>query len=49
MSVIEQWWGVQLGEDGSMDTYDSEREARESARGRPVWAITAELLPDGTV
>jgi hypothetical protein len=45
----ETYWGVQLGEDGSMDTYDSEREAREAARGRPIWKVAYELLDEGSV
>lgn len=45
--MIEKSWGVQLDDEGSMDLYDSEQEAREHARGCPIWEITSVLLQDG--
>ena len=41
---LEIAWGVQLDDEGSMDIYDTETEARESARGCPLWKITYERI-----
>lgn len=43
----ENYWGVQLDDSGSMDFWDTEQEARQNARGCPVWKVTYELLEAG--